>query len=289
MAHLFVDDLTVIDCSVLDANRGLVGASWIVDLELTGDLDHQGMLFDFSHIKKRIKQLIDDRIDHKLVAPTADPHCVVHCTDKSTAIEFTDKQGRRFRHESPDQALCLIDIESIDRVTVAAWLGEQISVMLPGNVSGVTITLRMEDDQASFYHYSHGLKKHDGNCQRIAHGHRSRVKIWENGVRSSTLEQRWADKWRDIYLGTRADLASNEEEKRYRFEYRAAQGEFSLELPGECVYLLDTDSTVECIAQHIADEVFAERPDSTIRVKAWEGVRKGAIASAAPAVSIQGK
>jgi 6-pyruvoyl-tetrahydropterin synthase len=289
MAHLFVDDLTVIDCSVLDANRGLVGASWIVDLELTGDLDHQGMLFDFGHIKKQIKQLIDDRIDHKLVVPMADPHCVVQSKEKSTTIEFTDKQGRRFRHESPNQALCFIDIDSIRKSAVAAWLEEQIRVMLPGNVSGVTITLRMEDDQACFYHYSHGLKKHDGNCQRIAHGHRSRVEIWENGIRSGTLERYWADKWKDIYLGTRADLASNNEEKRYRFEYRAAQGQFSLELPAECVYLLDTDTTVECIAQHIAEEVFAKWPDSTIRVKAWEGVRKGAIASAAPAVSIQGK
>lgn len=36
MAQLFVDDLTVMDFSFLDRQRGVVGDSWIVDVELAG-------------------------------------------------------------------------------------------------------------------------------------------------------------------------------------------------------------------------------------------------------------
>ena len=62
------------------------------------------------------------------------------------------------------------------------------------------------------------------------------------------------------------------------FEYEANQGEFALTLPEERVYMLDTDTTVELIAAHMADKLKVEFPTDTIRVKAYEGVGKGAIA-----------
>lgn len=43
--------------------------------------------------------------------------------------------------------------------------------------------------------------------------------------------------------------------------------------------MMDTDTTVELIAAHIADQLKVESPSDTILVKAYEGVGKGAIAS----------
>jgi hypothetical protein len=63
------------------------------------------------------------------------------------------------------------------------------------------------------------------------------------------------------------------------FEYEANQGEFALTLPESRVYMLDSDTTVELIAAHIAGQLKSEFPEDAIRVKAYEGVGKGAIAS----------
>ena len=51
----------------------------------------------------------------------------------------------------------------------------------------------------------------------------------------------------------------------------------ALELPASCCYLIDTDSTVENIAQHIADSLKQQNPEQHFRVTAFEGVDKGAI------------
>ena len=52
---LFVDNLTNVDFSFLHPQRGLMGESWLVQLELDGSLNDQGMICDFGIVKKEVK------------------------------------------------------------------------------------------------------------------------------------------------------------------------------------------------------------------------------------------
>ena len=281
MNRLFVDNLTVIDFSYLDTQRGILGESWIVDVELQGELDEQGMLFDFGDVKKKVKSVIDYEVDHKLVIPST--HEKVSITERGNTIEavFNAPNGEQIIHKGPLESLTKISDIEINKSNVSTYLCDKILQQLPSNVTGISIELREEKIEGPFYHYSHGLKKHQGNCQRIAHGHRSTINIFKDGEVDSTLEQQWASTFEDIYIGTEEDISEQltiNGTRHTRFAYTSMQGEFELTLPTRQVYLINTDSTVEWIATHIAEQLKKESPSSQFKVKAFEGVGKGAIA-----------
>ncbi|HCW90379.1 MAG TPA: 6-pyruvoyl tetrahydropterin reductase [Marinobacter sp.] len=281
MNHLFVDNLTVIDFAYLDRQRGLVGESWIVDVVLGGELDEQGMVFDFSNVKRTIKRVIDERVDHRLGGP-ARYQGLSQSEDTPGQFRWHLTDGTHIDHRSPSEAVVWLESDRVVPSVVAGLLEKELQAVLPANVSSVEISLREEEIDGAYYHYVHGLKKHLGNCQRIAHGHRSPIRIDRNGHRDYSLENHWAALWRDIYVGSGEDVARREVDADgtayITFEYEANQGEFGLTLPESRVYMMDTDTTVELIAAHMASRIKTEYPEDSVRVKAYEGVGKGAIA-----------
>ena len=282
MARLFVDNLTVIDFSYLDTKRGVVGESWIVDIELAGDLDDQGMVFDFGHVKKQIKQFIDAEIDHRLLVPTNSPGCKTDYLNNQLAVEFALEAGELITHQSPKDAVLLIKATSIDSKNIAIDLQKRIKAFLPDNVTDVLVTLRNEDIREAFYHYTHGLQKHLGQCQRIAHGHRSRIEIKVNGERDAQLEAQWAERLRDSYIATESHIVNQCEVNdipHISMAYTAQQGDFAITLPSAKIFTMPTESTVENIANYLAHTISNE-DKVDVRVKAYEGPDKGAFGEA---------
>lgn len=280
MARLFVNRLTVIDASSLHPQRGLIGESWIVDIELQGDLDSQGMVLDFAEVKRQVKSLIDAEFDHRLLVPEDLPACRVSRVGTLTDIEFTLNGGEQIHHRGPVESTALLPCRLVDGDSLRQAMEQRLRPLMPANVNQLGLQLRRETIDGAHYCYSHGLRKHQGNCQRIAHGHRSSIRIERDGKRDAQLEQGWADLWRDIYIGSRDDLArefSLNGCSMMEFAYRAPQGDFLLQLPAERCYLVDSESTVENLARHIAETLKAKHPGSSFRVQAFEGVDKGAI------------
>lgn len=292
---LFVRDLTVIDSSYLCERRGMVGESWLVDIEMSGELNEMSMLLDFGRVKKLIKSIIDEEVDHKLLVPTECPLVHVHALDNDESTVDLLRPGRAIHLRCPTQGFAFIPAPQVDKESVTRYLLGGLAKRLPGNIKDLSLTLRSERIEGAFYHYSHGLKKHDGNCQRIAHGHRSPVEILVDGERDEELEFNWAERWADIYLGTeedrvalgelalskRAEASLKEGDAHYiGFKYVAPQGLFQLAMPAVEVEMIDTDTTIELLAHYIAREVKKQVGDKFVKIVAYEGVGKGAIAYA---------
>jgi 6-pyruvoyl-tetrahydropterin synthase len=283
MNRLFVDRLTVIDCALLHPQRGLLGESWLCDLELAGGLDAQGMVLDFGEVKRTVKGIVDATFDHKLLVPARHPGLEIAADGDRLRIDYPYGDGRRLVHDGPADATRLIDSPEVTTLAVATAIEQALRPALPANVRETAVTLRTEAIAGAHYQYSHGLRQHTGTCQRIAHGHRSRSEILRDGARAPGLEAEWAGRWHDAYIGKRADLVETRTCNGipvHRFHYVAAQGAFELEIPAECCYLIDTDSTVEHLAAHVAARLAIEHPGARYRVRAFEGVDKGAIAEA---------
>jgi 6-pyruvoyl-tetrahydropterin synthase len=276
---LFVDDLTHVDFSYLDADRGLLGESWAVRLELDGTLNDEGMICDFGIVKKRVKQWFDDGIDHALAVATGMANLQIEQSNGCTQIRWTDTQGRLLSCKGPEQAFALLDIDAITPEAVASWCESRLVELFPDEVQGLKLTLYPETIDNALYHYSHGLQKHQGNCQRIAHGHRSRVLVFLNDERSAEQEAFWAEQFKDIYIGTQSHLVGEAAGISY-FAYEAPQGKFELSLPSDRVYMIETESTVEQIAAHMAQVTARNCAGKKVEVRAFEGIGKGAIATA---------
>jgi 6-pyruvoyl-tetrahydropterin synthase len=290
--QLFVNDLTVIDFSYCCPSRGIVGESWIVDVLLDGSLNEMSMVLDFAVVKKQIKAIIDEAVDHKLLLPMHDKAIKVENAanrEDHEFVDFSSKQGSYYL-QSPTSAFAKIAAKQIDITSVTSHLTTIILEQLPKNVQGLTLNLRAENIDGAYYHYTHGLKLHDGNCQRIAHGHRSKIHIYKNGQRSTALEEVWSLRWQDIYLASEADrialkdielseaAIANLTPDHQLFSYFAPQGRFDIAVPSSILDVVNCDSTVELLADFIVRQLKQQAPNDEFKVVAFEGVAKGAIA-----------
>jgi len=284
---LFVRDLTVIDASYLDASRGFVGESYQVDIVLQGTLNEQSMILDFSLVKKQIKAIIDAQVDHKLLVPHAAENCTVIFDSQRTQVNFKLSDNSVIQLKCPNEAYCFLESETINIALLETYLEQVILLQLPDNILDLQVKLRNEKIDTPYYHYTHGLKKHHGNCQRIAHGHRSKIDIFINDIYNKELVQDWANRWHDIYLVSRDDIVDKSDlsfilvksdQDKLCSAYHAPQGYFELLMPAHRAAVLPVDTTVEELANYICAQIKARKGDDKVTVFAYEGIGKGAIA-----------
>src|SRR5690606_28113196 len=146
------------------------------------------MVCDFGIVKATTRRLLDELIDHRLLVPAASPRLTVKETPAGLDLHWRLADGQAIDHCSPPQCSTLVDCAEISPEAVASWCEAKLREQLPLTVQSIRLRFSTEQIDTPFYQYSHGLKKHAGKCQRIAHGHRSRIHIWRGGEAAPELE-----------------------------------------------------------------------------------------------------
>lgn len=156
--QLFVDNLTNVDFSFLDPQRGLLGETWLANIRLHGELDEQGMVCDFGTVKKVMRHWLDTELDHRLAIPLRSPNLTL--TEDSDFIDihwqFGD-QGEYLQTRSPRDAIALVDAEILTQETVARWCISQLKQHFPVSVASLELDFSLEVIEGAYYHYSHEI------------------------------------------------------------------------------------------------------------------------------------
>lgn len=279
---LFVRRFTVLDFARLDpGSRAFVGESLYVDAEVEGALDARGFLMDFGPVKKLLKGVVDEVLDHRLAVATEDPRVRLEERGDRLRLRLADALD----YTAPREAFALLP--EVSAAGVGAFLREHALARLPANVRDVRFRLSAEDgiEQRPSFRYTHGLKLHDGNCQRLIHGHRNIVEVFVDGVASTEGARLLAELFDDVHFVHVEDLnvpvpvgERSDSERSVSISYRSGQGAFEATLPVNRVLPLNVEPTIENIA------TFAHRwvsralsvAEERVAVCAYEGIHKGA-------------
>ena len=295
---LFCREVAILDYAYLDDHLGVVGNSLKVNLELIGRTDEEGVIFDFSKAKHRVKKIIDNSCDHRLLVPSG---LIEVVEDDFVQLKFSYGSFDEFiEYQCPAQAICELPAAHISKAGIETFLENIILKEMPETIDAVKIELLQEtlpSNKVSF-HYTHGLKEHYGNCQFLFHGHKNTIDVEVNGVPASQYEYWLAEelfkgcvhfcKWENVANKDEIMHACREEMPEGRFSelppveiaYQASQGQFRGVLPGRAVYFLQEESTVENLCMHFARLIKSKVKESDIVVvRAFEGIAKGAKAT----------
>lgn len=135
---LFINDLTVMDFSFLDAEAGLIGDSLIVDIILEGELNAESMVMDFSHAKKTIKNEIDKLADHVLIVPEQNSHIIVSHAGTTTGVAMLRKNGETQCFISgPQESFWLVQADNITSRFLKSQIEKHLLAYLPQGVKDI--------------------------------------------------------------------------------------------------------------------------------------------------------
>lgn len=292
---IFINDISVLDCAIFDPSTGITGQSWHVDATVTGLLDENCFVYDFTEIKNVVRHVLKSSLDHALLIPVGSSsvaysessgieHWKLHAKTKLTNTDF------EWTYDCPKGAVYPIRAVSLKPTIIAQEISRLVRHRLLSSVQNINVNLRQENGSSSeaTYHYTHGISGHEGSCQRLFHGHRSLIEVHQGPERRYDLEHFIA---REIF-GTNVHFATPTQIKSGSFEIgqrgkdsspitiaiEGSQGKFEGVLPTNRVFVVEPVSSVECVARQVAKVLRSqEQCKSPLRLVCYEGIGKGSV------------
>ena len=208
---LFIKELDILDCAIFCEKHGIIGSSWHVNIEIEGELDENGFVYDFSHTKKLVKETLKKTLDHALIIPSNHDSISLETIDGITNLSIS-QNAESWTYTAPKAAIFQVDSKTVNAETVAIAAERAVLANLPKTVKDVKIELVEETitDNSPVFRYTHGLPNHQGLCQRLFHGHRSKIIVLENGEKSLEKEMLIAKEWfgQNIHIAEPSQLTS---------------------------------------------------------------------------------
>lgn len=287
---LFIKDIDRLDCAVFDPSIGVVGQSWYVDIEVTGQLDENGFVYDFSHLKKLVKSVLKSSLDHALIIPVQSTH--VHYQETASGEMWHLKAKTRltgldsdWTYQCPKGAVYPIRAVKISKEIIEQECARLIRHRLGESIGKVSVKFRAELGAGadSFFRYTHGITDHQGLCQRLFHGHRSKIEVYVSGDRRRDLEQYLAHDLfgSSIHIASRSQVVKNDNDKDdvICLVYQGTLGHYKAKLPSNRVFFVNEQTSIERISQQLV-KLLGEKIGQSkgVKVVCYEGIDKGASA-----------
>ncbi|MDB2447205.1 6-carboxytetrahydropterin synthase [bacterium] len=286
---LFIKELDILDCAVYSEEHGIIGTSWHVDVEVEGQLDENGFVYDFSHTKKLVKNTLKNTLDHALILPSKNKNIDLSESGGTVNLSITTPEST-WKYKAPKQAIYTVEDATVNAETVSREAEKVILKDLPDTVVSVKVRLYEEEvtDGSSIFRYTHGLPHHKGLCQRLFHGHRSKIVVLKNDVKCLESEELIANSWfnKNVHIAEPGQFKSKPWDVYTRgskgeyavLSYEAEEGYFEAEIPAEKVFIVEQATSIESIAQGLCKVLKNNSPESNFTVIPHEGINKGGIA-----------
>lgn len=314
MTSLFLHNVTHVDCAVI-GNDGLPsGLSFVPAFRVHGEVSgDEQVIEDFSSIKKRIKQLVDDPdygYDHKLIIPmvadrakddpfylqTSSPNGVkldvghIRITCPPNAIRIIHD----FSTQTAEEPVLTLIRQSMEQY-LSERLGLKVEVFIPEpqvvQPNGLHYFCPERHAIAYQFEYTHGLPKSTSwGCQNILHGHSSFIQLATDRFGGTEEAQAFVDYsltslaesiaayLDEAYIVSKDHYTNSNGLQVVSYESRD-RGYFELHLPSDYnVVVMDSEPTIENIVHHVAKQFEAElRENRVTSIAVSEGLWKGSL------------
>jgi 6-pyruvoyl-tetrahydropterin synthase len=265
---LFWEELMLVDYAYLDHDGRAWGHSFRLQAILSAaSLDHEFVVADFSHMKNFLKEIAEQQIDHVLWVDenqwTTTQHSG-HCELKTPFLTY----------RAPQQAFFLFKNDVFGKLNVL--INEVLEKQFPNRGFQVQFQASPNPD-VSYFQYTHGLKKHYGNCQRLLHGHLS--PLHQPMMEASPAALLFLKNYlHGKHLVWKENIKS--ESATHLIEgYQANQGAFELEIDKRLCLVLEDETTIENMALFAKALLNQHFPALSGTFYLREGLTKGALIS----------
>jgi 6-pyruvoyltetrahydropterin/6-carboxytetrahydropterin synthase len=119
----------------------LHGHNWRVAVEVEGQLDENGYVYDFIALRDATQRIVLE-LDHRMLLPTEHPLIQVTSDDREVTARFEDR-----RWVFPKDECVLLPVANTTAELIARWMGQRLKTAITKSTGHQVDTLRVDVEE----------------------------------------------------------------------------------------------------------------------------------------------